>query len=131
MINGTVHLVLVLELDGGTPDEVRAYGESVVARITHDRFHDRQKTMVLEWRAEQLHTARLEVGGYPVVGGGDALEGGAPSTAACSHGYHRGVDGRHRETLGACSDVDENRTDRPQNRAESAENRGESIDGPR
>lgn len=53
-----VRLVLVLELDGGTPAEVQAYGERVIAAI-----RGRQRAgakSVIEWKPEQLVDVRLE-----------------------------------------------------------------------
>lgn len=53
-----VRLVLVLNLDGGEPGEVRAYGDELVEAI-HRRRDSGQPAMI-EWRADQLVEVRVE-----------------------------------------------------------------------
>lgn len=53
-----VRLVLVLDLDGGEPDLVRAYGGELVEAI--ERHRDLGLPAMIEWRAEQLVEVRVE-----------------------------------------------------------------------
>ncbi len=69
----TTHLVLVLALDGGTPAEVRAYGEQVAASIR--RAARRGGTATIEWQAHQLADVHLR-DGEPVPARPDVEQAG-------------------------------------------------------
>lgn len=80
----TTRLVLVLELDGGTPAEVRAYGEQVAAAIRHAAEQDIRASM--EWQAAQFVDVR-------VIESGDLLSDTGPLVEvrplATEHDLHR------------------------------------------